>query len=909
MLRNRWFKISAIACVVMVGLVMALAHFLPVYVEKRLIPHWTAQMGFDPAAISIRRVDLDGADVGPFRMRLDNSPFLDVGAVQIDYSVVSIARKSIKALTINGVYLTLTLNEQGKSILELDRLNTTSGKAPKGAPLSLERLLPVAVGRIVLRNAVLDLHWRGRTYFISIQIELDTSQLGKGRLQGAGKLQLRGNTLSFTVTADQARNVVDLEFQAKQAAIENVSDVIHLFTPSFVSGQLDLNGDVRCSLQPLILTAGDVTAQWTQASLRTGALTIQNALSGDGAPTALVFKAASVNGFDWQWSAAPFQINGPLTVNVARLTGHYVKDGQSWEAAATAATVIPAQPLVANDNPPVRFDKNFMMQWTVNAVPDEDNTIQVQVHAGGEQHSETNSVIVRHGDTVATGQAPYLSVEGHIKDGDITAHLHSGIEKLTVQSGQVTATCAKPAITADVSGNQEHPLNIAVNLPAVQVNAGSAEATVTAVRVEGTLSRPPSGQWQLAGKAAISGGRLQDRAHDIEVKSFQIEQPLHWPLTEHPPAGRLTAGPILWKNRDVGKLKGQLQIVQKGLKTSITYKSKLFQGLNVNIQSKADASGVTATVEVPTFSPASEIDLGRLFPEWDWAKGMAVNGRLAARALFDLHGETPAATADIRIEQGTVRQLRQQLAIEGINCDLHMADVITMRSGSGQRLKVDHLTMGKIAAGNLKMDFQLEPDSTLFIEKVQLSWCKGKVQAAAMRLKPELDDLSATLYCDRLNLAMVLDQLGAASGSGEGNVNGRVPIRWQKGQLSFDDGFLYSTPGQTGTIQLEDTQFLLEGLPPGSPQMVQLKIANEALKDYSYNWAKLKLQSQGERLLVTLELDGKPNRLLPFAFNQQTGTLQAVTGQGQAEFKGIGLTLNFNTPLNDILQYKGLIRP
>ena len=122
--------------------------------------------------------------------------------------------------------------------------------------------------------------------------------------------------------------------------------------------------------------------------------------------------------------------------------------------------------------------------------------------------------------------------------------------------------------------------------------------------------------------------------------------------------------------------------------------------------------------------------------------------------------------------------------------------------------------------------------------------------------------------------------------------------------MSFDNGFLYSTPGQTGQIQLKGTQALLSGVPPGSPQHTQLDIATEALKDYTYQWAKLNVQSQNDLLLLKLQLDGKPNRLLPFAYDQQLGQFKRITGEGQAEFKGISIDLNFKSPLNEIIHYK-----
>jgi hypothetical protein len=93
-------------------------------------------------------------------------------------------------------------------------------------------------------------------------------------------------------------------------------------------------------------------------------------------------------------------------------------------------------------------------------------------------------------------------------------------------------------------------------------------------------------------------------------------------------------------------------------------------------------------------------------------------------------------------------------------------------------------------------------------------------------------------------------------------------------------------------------------LPPDAPQHTQLDIATEALKDYTYKWARLYLESDDRDLLIKLQFDGKPNRLLPFAYDTSLGRFKRVSGEGKADFTGIGIDLNFRSPLNEILRYR-----
>jgi hypothetical protein len=382
--------------------------------------------------------------------------------------------------------------------------------------------------------------------------------------------------------------------------------------------------------------------------------------------------------------------------------------------------------------------------------------------------------------------------------------------------------------------------------------------------------------------------------------------PLQWPAAQAAPAGVVNAGRVVWKSKDIGGINGKAELVQNGLHMSLVHASKLLPGMNVHIRTDVGTSESALFVSVPTYAPPAPIDLAAFFPA---AAGVTVDGRFEARVHAMLRNGSLSGEARLEVEQGTLRQAQRHMTLEDISGKLHITDLASLRSAPGQHLKVGRLTIGNIEASDMAVDYQIEPEHTLFIEKAVVAWCQGTVQTAAVRLTPDLRDVAATLHCDRLNLAMLLEQLGAARGSGEGSVNGRIPLRRQNGHLTFENGFLYSTPGRTGTIELQETQFLLEGLPPGSPQHIQLDIATEALKDYSYNWARLSVESRDDRLLLSLELDGKPNQLLPFAYHPQTGRFERVGGQGQAEFKGIGFTLNFNTPLNEILNYKDLMTP
>ena len=107
---------------------------------------------------------------------------------------------------------------------------------------------------------------------------------------------------------------------------------------------------------------------------------------------------------------------------------------------------------------------------------------------------------------------------------------------------------------------------------------------------------------------------------------------------------------------------------------------------------------------------------------------------------------------------------------------------------------------------------------------------------------------------------------------------------------------------------MKGTEILTAGIPPGTPQYIQMELAREALKDYDYSWAKLNLTTEGEEFLLRLQFDGKPAKLLPFVYKKEIGGFVKVEAGGPgSRFQGIRLDVNFRLPLNKLMQYKDIV--
>jgi len=376
--------------------------------------------------------------------------------------------------------------------------------------------------------------------------------------------------------------------------------------------------------------------------------------------------------------------------------------------------------------------------------------------------------------------------------------------------------------------------------------------------------------------------------------------------------GNFTCQKLTLNQTDLGRIEASFQQQGEKFRFKGSYASKIIKELKLIVEGECGLKQTGgflagASLTIPACKPARPVILGKFLPAA--GKGtfdgiFSATGKLAYDTddSSKFHGEVT-----INLNDANFNDPEKNISCSNINCRLNFPELPSMFSAPDQKLTFAQLKAGNINCQNGTFSFQLERNQSLFIEKGRIGWCGGNVETQALRLSPNIDHYQSTLYCDRLKLTELLKQLGQIEAQGQGSVNGRIPIKLNRGKITFTDGFLYSTPNQPGNIKIKSGTALTAGIPTDSPQFAQLDLAREALKDYQYKWAKLKLNSQADELILNLQFDGKPNLALPFVYKKELGGFARITGEGPgSHFQGIRLDINLRLPLNHILQYKDL---
>jgi hypothetical protein len=410
----------------------------------------------------------------------------------------------------------------------------------------------------------------------------------------------------------------------------------------------------------------------------------------------------------------------------------------------------------------------------------------------------------------------------------------------------------------------------------------------------------------------IAAEKCSMKSSEIKIPSFELSLPITFQYTDkfdivNSPTqekGFFNISNIRFKTLDTGKI--SFKITQNNnifsIESEFSPKFIKFHNSGGQIYIKSEVKlgdrfqllRNKTKIRAENFSPA-DIVFGDKEPKPEINIGLLTLNSV----VKEINGRIKTS-ARLKIENTNIFDSKNNLTLKGVNAECGFPFLSKLQSLPAQKIQCSFLQIGNIKFSNLFLNYQIESQNKILLEKTTMKWCGGNIDLGALRInlkKP--DNIAMTLFCDRINVAELMSQLKIAEAEGNGTVAGRIPLSYQAGLLRIDNAFLYSIPGQGGTIRIKDFADSYLNTSASAP----LDIAKEALADYKYKWIKLLMNSKEGNLFIKLELDGAPNKKLPFTFDSQEGNfVRNEDNSKTAHFQGISFEFNFNNiPLDSIL--------
>jgi hypothetical protein len=845
-------------CLVLAGLWIA----LPRIAQEVLVPVLARSLQAPELRVDIRRADFRGLDLGDISLSHEHG--LTAGAVLVDWSLSGLLQGRIDRVSVLGLEVRIQKNGEKWEIPDLPQLEKSSGASagPTFVPTVGEMYVD---GRIRLEDQGLG---HSLPFSMNGSLNEDTAILLNANTA------LAGQEVALALQANLQQNDFQLTCVVPPASIAALASMVPPLEGLPLAGTLW--GVVEASLLPDQKPALEATL---------GLDSFQSVLGG----MSLAQEGNATLSLAWQnephlsLSALSLGAPLPLTLVVRDITANLEDMSFGWSWSLTT----PALPGIAFSSAP-RLDGSCELQAT-----DQGWSMRAKAELGpfGARLNHVPDLDLALDATTLSLEAS-SDATGTSVDGALT------LGRLRLTRDDAGATLSNLILT--VNATMATDLNGTINLSGARLEARQPGMALTTTRLDGQCTFAVAEQLFLNG--IVNVGARASSGDTAALMTLRL--PLAWP-TPATSSGGMNLD-LKWKGKDLAKISCKIAQDLHGANLDGTL-FVLPVAVRATLSGRIDAQDISGSwAEVKAAQTISlPGNLASLVPAVGELSG---NARLDAAARLDMSRGIPMLPADLKLTGLSLAHAKSEITLTKGAVDLAFSNLLSMRSDPDGRMNFDRLQLGTIVLEQGDIHFQIEALHSILVEGCRFQWAGGRIGSQAFRINPSVEDYTVELYCDRVEMAQALEQFGMTQAQGGGTANGRIPVHYADGNLTFDNGFLYSTPGEKGVLKVKGTEILTAGVAPGTPQYGQLDLAAEALKDFTYDWARIRINTEERELIVSLELDGKPEKPLPFTYNRDIGGFARVSASSPGSvFQGIRLDVNFRLPLDQLLQYRQLL--
>ncbi|WP_300462424.1 YdbH domain-containing protein [Desulfobacula sp.] len=762
-------------------------------------------------------------------------------SVRLDYHIKGLSTVHFRQVTVSGLTLHASLDATHGIALQ----GVTLPPPSKDHTSQTDRsFLPFLPEKIVVQNAKIILHAENEDIFIPFDGVCFIRPKGE-KINVQAQWYPFGEKLNTVLTYDMNKGVEFLKVDGKDFDLGHIEPFVSKKIKNlYLKGPVDFNLESASPLQ-----------KWTLYISQIGFVQPVEAVVKHVVTTVLIDprKISAAGTFDISCSVLPAT---PMAYDmILDLKNDHVIDLTLNSRKIDAYQMATASPLVNITT------SQFTAHYNGSAIKGK-GEITVRLKAGQVQHPQAQFFFEE--TTLSSDIGLDFSDDGN----GVTANLMLRANKVKITSDSVTSFFPFVGVSGGVSLDKTHT-------PSGNILVTASNGTVTSTEF----------------KTSASG--------------IQIEVPIQYPSTGKKTYGTYSIPIISYNNQHHFGATGRvLQTDSNTFQVTGGITLKALPDLTAHINATIGFDkGFLATLAVYT-KPVklTDADIEKVIPQIIPTAEIDMTASVKGSATYRRHQLN--TSLQVTINDGTLHMPDMDFTAAGINTLVDLNDLLVMESVPGQRLTIDSIDVNKIKITDINVRFSLEDARFLLLENIRFKWCNGLVSSESIRIPQENNAYALTLYCDRLELTQLLKQMGAFNAQGSGTLNGRIPVIYSDGNLSFDNGFLFSTPGSGGKVMIQNTDRITAGIPMNSPQFTQLDLAQEALKDFDYNWAKLVFNTFEDTLSVNMELDGKPSNLLPFAYKKDLGGFVRVDASSPgSRFQGIKLDVNLKLPFNDVMKF------
>lgn len=867
---RRFVKIVGATALLLFLLFSVLSHLGSGFVES-FIKGKVEDMGLVSPELQVRNFSLSKLDIRNLKFGDKGKPDFIIPFLAVDYSLPALFRGYIKKIAVSGMKLQLDCSKDEWVLRGLEPLFNKRGNGSKRENLIIKNITVdssivqiIHSGSSVMIPFELEARFEDKIKFYNFSASIHTSGgtlFLKGNLNpglGSGKIKVFSDNLYMENILSEALTPPDFFLKSKvqfhaevllngwEVFLCDVSlsaEDFRVFHPlGMLESSLSLDFKVSGEYEPsdIILKAAVKRLSFLHYNLETDT------------PFTIFLNGKGIGMLEFDFS--PIELAEPYSLQVANLSG--------------IISGLPGKPVIKGKYrlefhedfsdciiPGLKLPGLFPLKGEFNVTPaGEDEPIVWKIKGRGigkpflsysEMKSKCDHMSL---DFVASGHG-----------GKINSTVNANIKRAVIEFDDFIFTADQ--IISNSRIDNISPLNF----------TGSGRLKIVSAKLEEANGLKVGDiNIDLPWSYSLSGIDKESEDGSFDIKSIEISDLNFSKIT-----GRI-------KQRKGGfEFSGDIHTPVEHLKLKLCGSSELI----------GDGEGMEFTMDfsMPQSTLPEGTDLGKLHPI---LKGMLGSGKLSgfgkislssSRAIEDIF----KSEAFIRVNDASlVLDIEPgKMVINGLNIEVRLRDLFNLKSEKMQVLSFKNLDIGGFPVTDGRLVFEIEGPESFFIEKGEFAYFNGKILISPLRYKPDPGDLKITLYCNRLDFGRVVNTLmGKEIAFGDAELNGILHVIFSQGTPVFKDGYLYSTPGITGNLKFRESGVVSGGV----------LIVEEAIKDFNYNWIKIKLTSVRDLLNITVLIDGAPAGKLPLTLDPKTKDIvRNKNGKRSLVLKGLLLELRF----------------
>ena len=251
---------------------------------------------------------------------------------------------------------------------------------------------------------------------------------------------------------------------------------------------------------------------------------------------------------------------------------------------------------------------------------------------------------------------------------------------------------------------------------------------------------------------------------------------------------------------------------------------------------------------------------------------LAFSGKVAVDAEAERTFRRPVPSWKVRIP---LKDVSAQAVLPGEKPEerkeISIADFSVTAGASGIADHIDvaplfpraaFLDYGGLALTNFHASVRAT-ERALMINEAGAGFCGGQLNVYSLFLDPQTLNTGFTLFLDNVDAGRLLNVFKGFEGTASGRLHGKIRLFVREGgkAIRLSDAFVYSTPGETGKLQMGNPELVTDNLAmAGIDDATRANVSN-ALTDLDYSVLKLNLKRvSGNEATLTAHISGTATR-------------------------------------------------